>query len=75
MNNKLQVANPNSLENVREKWSPEVKKYYKAPILLVGTQIDLREDAGVKERLAKSKLKPTTKEQVNKITQEVACVK
>ena len=47
------MVNPNSMENVKEKWASEVRKYYKAPILLVGTQVDLRDNQTVKDRLAK----------------------
>jgi len=41
------VVSPSSLENVRTKWNPEVVFYCKhVPMLLVGTQADLRDDAG-----------------------------
>ena len=49
------MVNPNSLENVREKWASEVRKYYKAPILLVGTQIDLRDNQTYIDKLAKAR--------------------
>ena len=39
------VINPDSYDNVREKWVPEIQKYWgQAPFLLVGTQMDLRTD-------------------------------
>ena len=39
------VVMPSSLENVEEKWLPEVKHYCPdAPLMLIGTQIDLRDD-------------------------------
>ena len=50
----LSVVSPTSFENVRQKWATEVRKYHKAPILLVGTQTDLRENASVRERLSKA---------------------
>ena len=39
------IINPDSYDNVREKWVPEIMKpEWKAPFLLVGTQMDLRTD-------------------------------
>jgi cell division control protein 42 len=38
---------PSSFENVKEKWIPEISHHSPStPYLLVGTQIDLRDDAG-----------------------------
>uniref|UniRef100_A0A1I8QB91 Uncharacterized protein n=1 Tax=Stomoxys calcitrans TaxID=35570 RepID=A0A1I8QB91_STOCA len=37
------VADPNSLENIRLRWLPEIKHYCpNVPLILVGTKIDLR---------------------------------
>lgn len=48
------VVRPTSLYNVRDKWLPEVRKYLpKVPIVLVGTQIDLRTDLDVLVDLAR----------------------
>ncbi len=69
------VVNPNSMENVRQKWASEVKKYYKAPILLVGTQTDLRENTTVRERLAKAKQRPSTREQGERMAREIKAFK
>ena len=39
------IINPDSYDNVREKWVPEIQKHWRqAPFLLVGTQMDLRTD-------------------------------
>ena len=57
------TVNPNSLANIKEKWAVEVRKYYNAPIVLVGTQTDLRDNQSIIEKLAKSKQKPVTPEQ------------
>ena len=39
------IINPDSYDNVREKWVPEIQKHWgQAPFLLVGTQMDLRTD-------------------------------
>lgn len=49
------VVSPSSFENVREKWVPEITHHcQKTPFLLVGTQIDLRDDAATLEKLAKN---------------------
>lgn len=62
------VVSPSSFENVKEKWVPEITHHcQKTPFLLVGTQIDLREDAPTLEKLAKNKQKPISFEQGNLI--------
>ena len=46
------VTDTVSLENVESKWIPEVNFHWsKAPIILVGTKSDLREDPAELERL------------------------
>ena len=58
------VVSPSSFENVKEKWVPEITHHcQKTPFLLVGTQIDLRDDAATIEKLGKwvplnSQIKP-----------------
>jgi len=48
------VVRPTSLYNVRDKWLPEIRKYLpKVPIVLVGTQIDLRTNLDVLVDLAR----------------------
>lgn len=48
------VVSPSSYENVKEKWVPEIQHHcQKTPFLLVGTQIDLRDDAATVEKLGK----------------------
>jgi cell division control protein 42 len=43
------VTSPASFENVKEKWFPEVRHHCPGvPCLIVGTQVDLREDPQVK---------------------------
>ena len=50
------VVSPSSFENVKEKWVPEITHHcQKTPFLLVGTQIDLRDDAATIEKLGKQK--------------------
>ena len=62
------VVNPSSYENVKEKWVPEILHHcQKTPFLLVGTQIDLREETSTLDKLAKNKLKPISPEQGEKL--------
>uniref|UniRef100_A0A673BPI5 Cell division control protein 42 homolog n=1 Tax=Sphaeramia orbicularis TaxID=375764 RepID=A0A673BPI5_9TELE len=50
------VVSPSSFENVKEKWVPEISHHCpQTPFLLVGTQMDLRDDTNTLERLAKNK--------------------
>lgn len=59
------VVSPSSFENVKEKWVPEITHHcHKTPFLLVGTQTDLRDEA-------KSKKKPITQEQGEKLAKEL----
>merc|ERR1712137_1128142 len=49
------VVAPASFENVKEKWQPEITHHCpKTPWLLVGTQMDLREDKDVIQKLQKN---------------------
>nr|ACO10387.1 Cdc42 homolog precursor [Caligus rogercresseyi] len=69
------VIRPSSFANVRQKWASEVKRHYKgAPILLVGSQIDLREDEKTRESLAKSKQRPISEEQGRSLAREIGAV-
>ncbi|KAK3592544.1 hypothetical protein CHS0354_005603 [Potamilus streckersoni] len=53
------VVSPTSFHNVVDKWAPEIKKHCpKAPIVLVGTQCDLRNDVKVLIELDRYKEKP-----------------
>lgn len=66
------VDAPDSLENVPEKWVPEVKHFCPlVPFLLVGCKVDLRNDPQCIEELKKQGQKPVTTaeavEQANKI--------
>ncbi|KAF3428643.1 hypothetical protein E2986_13650 [Frieseomelitta varia] len=79
------VVSPSSFENVKEKrfynseilqWVPEITHHcQKTPFLLVGTQIDLRDDAATIEKLAKNKQKPISAEQGEKLAKELKAVK
>uniref|UniRef100_A0A4W3GUG8 Uncharacterized protein n=1 Tax=Callorhinchus milii TaxID=7868 RepID=A0A4W3GUG8_CALMI len=50
------IDNPDSLENIPEKWTPEVKHFCpNVPIILVGNKKDLRNDEVVRQELLKMK--------------------
>ncbi len=53
------VDSPDSLENIPEKWTPEVKHFCpNVPIILVGNKKDLRNDPLTIKELAKMKQEP-----------------
>ncbi|PIO71099.1 Ras family protein [Teladorsagia circumcincta] len=70
------VVAPASFENVREKWVPEIAHHCsKTPFLLVGTQVDLRDDPSMLEKLAKNKQKPISSDTGEKLAKELKAVK
>ncbi|CAF1050996.1 unnamed protein product [Didymodactylos carnosus] len=57
-------------------WIPEVAHHCsKTPFLIVGTQIDLREDPQTMDKLQKSRQKPITSDQGDKLARELRAVK
>ena len=57
-------------------WVPEITHHcQKTPFLLVGTQIDLRDDAATVEKLAKNKQRVITIDQGEKLARELKAVK
>ncbi|XP_061452436.1 rho-related GTP-binding protein RhoU-like [Rhineura floridana] len=53
------VVAPTSFQNIADKWLPEVRRHCPAtPVLLVGTQSDLRQDVKVLIALSRRKEKP-----------------
>ncbi|KAJ7806245.1 P-loop containing nucleoside triphosphate hydrolase protein [Mycena olivaceomarginata] len=70
------VTSPASFENVKEKWFPEVHHHCPGvPCLIVGTQIDLRDDSQVIEKLTRQKQRPITNEQGDRLARELGVVK
>ena len=70
------VTSPASFENVREKWFPEVHHHCPGvPCLIVGTQVDLRDDAGVRDKLAKQKMQPVQKADGERMAKDLGAVK
>ena len=67
---------PSSLENVRTKWNPEVRHFCpNAPIVLVGTKIDLVNDANIVNRLAERNQHPITRAEGEAVAQEIGAAK
>ncbi|KAF8566215.1 hypothetical protein P879_06755 [Paragonimus westermani] len=55
------IDSPDSLENIQEKWTPEVKHFCdKVPIILVGNKKDLRNDSATIAELHRMKLAPVS---------------
>lgn len=70
------VTSPASYENVKEKWFPEVHHHCpNAPCLIVGTQVDLRQDPGVLERLSRQRQRPIYFQEGESLARELNAVK
>ncbi|XP_041459619.1 rho-related GTP-binding protein RhoA-B-like isoform X1 [Lytechinus variegatus] len=55
------IDNPDSLENIPEKWTPEVRHFCpNVPIILVGNKKDLRNDDHTKLELQRTKQTPVS---------------
>ena len=79
------VVIPSSFHNIREKWIPEIRKSTQKnkkkrksknqkddiPIVLVGTQSDLRNDAQTLVELAQYKEAPVSEAEARKLTQSL----
>lgn len=69
------VVSPTSFHNVLEKWLPEIRRHNpKAPIILVGTQCDLRTDVKVLIDLAKYQEVPITEEEAQQRAERINAV-
>lgn len=70
------VTSPASFENVREKWFPEVRHHCPGvPCLIVGTQVDLRDDPAVRDKLAKQRMSPVKREDGERMAKDLGAVK
>jgi len=70
------LISPASFENVRAKWFPEVSHHCpNTPIILVGTKLDLRDDAETNEKLREKKLAPITYPQALSMAKEIRAAK
>ncbi|KAI9853040.1 MAG: Rho GTPase [Thelocarpon superellum] len=70
------ITSPASFENVREKWFPEVHHHCPGvPCLIVGTQVDLRDDPSVIAKLEKQKMSPVQRSEGEKMAKDLGAVK
>ena len=61
---------------MKEKWFPEVHHHCPGvPCLIVGTQVDLRDDPQVLEKLSRQKQRPIVPELGEKLARELGAVK
>jgi len=67
------VISPSSMESIAEKWLPEIKKYAPptAPLVLVGTKVDLRYDKTIVKRLAERGMEPITEKQGQSLQKQI----
>lgn len=65
-----------SSDCVSSQWVPEISHHCpRTPFLLVGTQVDLRDDSNTLEKLAKNKQRALTCESGEKLARELKAVK
>ncbi|KAH9512804.1 Rho GTPase protein rac1 [Bulinus truncatus] len=70
------VVSPSSYENVLTKWNPEIKHHCpEAPVIVVGTKIDLRENKETIGSLTAQGLNPVKREQGIKLANKIRGVK
>ncbi|XP_022081618.1 ras-like GTP-binding protein RHO [Acanthaster planci] len=69
------IDNPDSLENISEKWTPEVRHFCpNVPVILVGNKKDLRHDETTRLELARSKQEPVKTEEGRQMKDKIgAC--
>ncbi|KAK0402352.1 hypothetical protein QR680_016286 [Steinernema hermaphroditum] len=66
------IDSPDSLENIPEKWTPEVRHFCaNVPIILVGNKKDLRNDPQTIRELAKMKQEPVRPEQGRAVAEQI----
>ncbi|KAH8810184.1 small GTPase Cdc42 [Flagelloscypha sp. PMI_526] len=69
------VTCPDSFENVKEKWFPEIHHHCQGvPFLIVGTQVDLRDDSSALEKLARKKQRPIISDQGERLARDLGAV-
>ncbi|XP_077574290.1 cdc42 homolog [Stigmatopora nigra] len=66
------VVRPASFHNLTHRWLPEIRRHCPgAPLVLVGTQLDLREDVQVLIRLAQNQEHPVSSEEGRQLAQQL----
>lgn len=69
------VVLPPTFRSVAERWAPEVRRLCPGvPVILVGTQSDLREDVQVLIRLAEEQERPVSEEDAQQCAQHIGAV-
>ncbi|KAK6061617.1 Ras family protein, partial [Cooperia oncophora] len=69
------LVSPVSFDNVTTKWIPEIRQHCPdAPILLVGTKLDLRDEVNIRAGATEDR-PPITKSQGQKCAQKIKAVK
>jgi Ras family protein A len=69
------IDSPDSLENIPEKWTPEVRHFCpNVPIILVGNKKDLRNDAGTIRELVKMKQEPVKPDDGRAMAEKIGAV-
>ncbi|XP_047433240.1 rho-related GTP-binding protein RhoU-like isoform X2 [Mugil cephalus] len=69
------VVRPCSFRNLTNKWVPEIRQHCPgAPIVLVGTQVDLREDVQVLIHLAQNQERPVGSDEGRQLALELGAV-
>ncbi|KAF5009519.1 hypothetical protein FDECE_4268 [Fusarium decemcellulare] len=70
------IVSPPSFDNVKAKWYPEIDHHApNIPIILVGTKLDLREDASTLESLRQKRMEPVSYEQALACAKEIKAYK
>jgi Ras family protein A len=66
------IDSPDSLENIPEKWTPEVRHFCpNVPIILVGNKKDLRNDGGTIRELQKMKQEPVKYDEGRSMSEKI----
>ncbi|XP_071369174.1 LOW QUALITY PROTEIN: rho-related GTP-binding protein RhoU [Centroberyx affinis] len=66
------VVRPSSFRSLADRWVPEIQRHCPgAPLVLVGTQLDLKEDVQVLIRLARDQERPVGSEEGRRLAQEI----
>ncbi|CAI5757444.1 unnamed protein product [Candida verbasci] len=70
------VISPNSFDNVKQKWIPEILHHCSKDILilLIGTKTDLRDDPHVIDELDSKNIKPITTQQGSKLAKDIGAI-
>ena len=70
------VIAPASYDNVEGKWKPEIEQHCPGvPIILVGTKIDIRDDAEQMKRLQEKNITPIEEAKGQELCQKIGAIK